>query len=119
MRQRPFSSKAWRFRCRPRPADAVTHARALLRDKRTVGDAFGLGLGLDLLAAALAALQRASESAVAYGAGQAFWDMVGHPQRGTPELGPLREGSERAARRQLGSDAYGTAYTWPHSRTAS
>ncbi|WP_128643331.1 hypothetical protein [Streptomyces sp. SS] len=32
-----------------RPADAVTHARAMLRDKRTMGDAFGLGLGLDLL----------------------------------------------------------------------
>ncbi|MFB7936609.1 NB-ARC domain-containing protein [Streptomyces sp. NPDC056049] len=94
-----------------RSADAAAHARAMLRDKRTIGDAFGLGLGLDLLAAALAALGRADESAAAYGAGQAFWDMVGHPQRGTPELGPVREQSERAARRQLGDDAYDTVFT--------
>ncbi|MFD4370623.1 ATP-binding protein [Streptomyces sp. NPDC058486] len=94
-----------------RPADAASHARAMLRDKRAIGDAFGLGLGLDLLAAALASLERAGESAVAYGAGQAFWNMVGHPQRGTPELGPLRERSERSARRQLGSAAYDTVYT--------
>ncbi|MFB6628267.1 NB-ARC domain-containing protein [Streptomyces sp. NPDC056362] len=93
-----------------RSADAASHARSMLRDKRTIGDAFGLALGLDLLAAALAALERAEESATAYGAGQALWEMVGHPQRGTPELGPLREQSEGAARRQIGSDAYDRAY---------
>jgi hypothetical protein len=31
---------------------------------------------------------------------------VGHPQRGTPELGPLRERYERTARRLPGDDAY-------------
>ncbi|MGW4702453.1 ATP-binding protein [Streptomyces sp. NPDC004285] len=93
-----------------RSAEAASHARSMLRDKRTIGDAFGLALGLDLLAAALAALERAEESATAYGAGQAFWEMVGHPQRGTPELGPLREHSERSARLQIGSDAYDAAY---------
>ncbi|MER7948894.1 NB-ARC domain-containing protein [Streptomyces sp. NPDC096079] len=93
-----------------RSADAAAHARAMLRDKRAIGDAFGLGLGLDLLAAALAALGQAEESATAYGAGQAFWEMVGHPQRGTPELGPLRERAEHSARRRIGSDAYDNAY---------
>ncbi|WP_426368490.1 ATP-binding protein [Streptomyces sp. E-08] len=93
-----------------RSADAAAHARSMLRGKQTIGDAFGLALGLDLLAAALAALERAEESATAYGAGQAFWDMVGHPQRGTPELGPLREHSERSARLQIGSEAYDHAY---------
>ncbi|MFE1904302.1 ATP-binding protein [Streptomyces gardneri] len=93
-----------------RPDDAAAHARSMLRDKLAIGDAFGLGLGLDLLAAALAALNRADESASAYGAGQAFWETVGHPQRGTPELGPLRERSQRSARQQIGDSAYDEAY---------
>ncbi|MFJ7126172.1 ATP-binding protein [Streptomyces sp. NPDC098101] len=93
-----------------RPADAAGHARAMLRDKRLLGDVFGLGLGLDLLAVALAALTRGEEAASAYGTGQVFWQMVGHPQRGTPELRPLRRGAELSARRQIGDGAYDTAY---------
>ncbi|MER8045468.1 regulator [Streptomyces sp. NPDC094032] len=93
-----------------RAADAAAHSRAMLRGKRLIGDAFGLGLGLDLLAVALAAQERGEEAAVAYGAGQVFWEMVGHPQRGTPELRPLRERAEQAARRQIGDGAYDSAY---------
>ncbi|MFE0645236.1 ATP-binding protein [Streptomyces sp. NPDC058877] len=93
-----------------RTADAVAHSRAMLRDKRLIGDAFGLGLGLDLLAVSLAARERGEEAAVAYGTGQLFWEMVGHPQRGTPELHPLREGAERSARQQIGNEAYDHAY---------
>ncbi|GAA2813146.1 ATP-binding protein [Streptomyces showdoensis] len=93
-----------------RASDAAAHSRAMLRDKRLIGDAFGLGLGLDLLAVALAALERGEEAAVAYGAGQVFWEMVGHPQRGTPELKPLRQDAERAARLQIGDGAYEEAY---------
>ncbi|MFF8805931.1 ATP-binding protein [Streptomyces omiyaensis] len=93
-----------------RAADAAAHARAMLRDKLLIGDAFGLGLGLDLLAVSLAALDRGEEAAVAYGAGQVFWEMVGHPQRGTPELGPLRVRAEREARRRIGDGAYEEAY---------
>ncbi|MEK9518548.1 NB-ARC domain-containing protein [Streptomyces venezuelae] len=94
-----------------RSAEAAAHARAMLRDKRLIGDAFGLGLGLDLLAAAMAALKQGDQSAVASGAGQVFWEMVGHPQRGTPELGPLREDAECAARAQIGNSAYDTTFT--------
>ncbi|MFE5485503.1 ATP-binding protein [Streptomyces sp. NPDC056527] len=93
-----------------RSADAALHARAMLRDKRLIGDTFGLGLGLDLLAAALTALEKGREAATASGAGQLFWSMVGHPQRGTPELKPLRQHAERAARRQIGDTAYDSAY---------
>ncbi|WP_374119596.1 NB-ARC domain-containing protein [Streptomyces sp. MBT42] len=89
-----------------RAGEAAAHARSMLRDKRLIGDAFGLGLGLDLLAAALAAMERGDQSAVASGAGQVFWQMVGHPQRGTPELGPLRDGAECVARAQIGNSAY-------------
>ncbi|MCZ4608998.1 hypothetical protein O3S80_35605, partial [Streptomyces sp. Lzd4kr] len=35
-------------------AAASTHARSMLRGKRSIGDRYGLALGLDLLAAALA-----------------------------------------------------------------
>ncbi|MFF5636975.1 ATP-binding protein [Streptomyces sp. NPDC012825] len=92
------------------PADAADHARAMLRDKRLIGDVFGLGLGLDLLAVALSALARGEEAASAYGTGRVFWQMVGHPQRGTPELQPLRRHAELSARRQIGDGAYDDAY---------
>jgi hypothetical protein len=36
--------------------------------------------------------------------------MVGHPQRGTPELGPLREACERQARAAVGDAAYQRAF---------
>ncbi|MER8235771.1 NB-ARC domain-containing protein [Streptomyces sp. NPDC094049] len=93
-----------------RSADAAGHARAMLRDKRLIGDAFGLGLGLDLLAAALTALDRAEESAAASGTGQVFWELVGHPQRGTPELEPMRRHAEQTARRRIGDTAYDNTY---------
>ncbi|MEU9865863.1 AAA family ATPase [Streptomyces sp. NPDC047971] len=93
-----------------RPADALVHARSMLRDKRLIGDTFGLGLGLDLLAAALTALECGRQAATAYGAGQVFWEMVGHPQRGTPELKPLRQHAEHTARLQIGDGAYEDAY---------
>ncbi|GGV00160.1 hypothetical protein GCM10010275_43610 [Streptomyces litmocidini] len=93
-----------------RPADAADHARAMLRDKLLIGDVFGLGLGLDLLAIALSALARGEEAASACGTGQVFWQMAGHPQRGTPELRPLRQNAELSARKQIGDDAYDAAY---------
>ncbi|MEV7673053.1 regulator [Streptomyces sp. NPDC088752] len=93
-----------------RPADAADHARAMLRGKRLMGDVFGLGLGLDLLVVALSALARGEEAASAYGTSQVFWQMVGHPQRGTPELQPLRRSAELSARKQIGDDAYDRAY---------
>ncbi|MDF3299201.1 ATP-binding protein [Streptomyces tropicalis] len=89
-----------------RVEDAAGHAVSMLEGKRHIGDSFGLALGLDLLAAALAA-QGAGEPAVAaYGAGETFWSAVGHPQRGTPELGPVRERYEATARSLLGDDGY-------------
>ncbi|WP_405983236.1 ATP-binding protein [Streptomyces sp. NBC_00158] len=93
-----------------RAADAAGHARSMLRGKQTIGDAFGLALGLDLLAVAFAAQGRGELSACAYGLGHRFWHMVGHPQRGTPELGALREQGEREARAQVGDAAYDRAY---------
>ncbi|MGW9451683.1 ATP-binding protein [Streptomyces sp. NPDC055632] len=93
-----------------RSADAARHARAMLRGKRLIGDVFGLGLGLDLLAVALSALSLGEEAASAYGTGEVFWRMVGHPQRGTPELQPLRRSAELSARKQIGDSVYDGAY---------
>ncbi|MFG2296121.1 ATP-binding protein [Streptomyces sp. NPDC048603] len=89
---------------------AAGHARSMIRGKQVIGDAFGLALGLDLMAAALAAQGRGEHSAAAYGVGQTYWETVGHPQRGTPELGPLREQAQRAARERAGEDRYARAY---------
>ncbi|MFC5030857.1 hypothetical protein ACQFX6_04680 [Streptomyces sp. DSM 41987] len=53
-----------------------------------------------------------------FGVGQAFWRTVGHPQRGTPELGPIREECERTARAGIGDEAY-EAYERAFRRGAS
>ncbi|WP_237405098.1 ATP-binding protein [Actinacidiphila reveromycinica] len=93
-----------------RPDEAATRARAMLDAKRQLGDAFGTALGLDLLAAALAAAGRAEHAVRVYGHGETFWRSVGHPQRGTPELRAVREEYERTARTALGDTRYARAY---------
>ncbi|MFI5762446.1 ATP-binding protein [Streptomyces sp. NPDC051563] len=93
-----------------RPAESAVHARAMLESKRELGDSFGTALGLDLLAAARAATGDGAGAARAYGTGQAYWQAVGHPQRGTPELASVREEFERTARGALGDQAYEEAF---------
>lgn len=93
-----------------RPEESAAHARAMLAAKQGIGDKFGLALGLDLLAAALAAQGRGAAAAQVYGSGQAIWRTVGHPQRGTPELREVREECERRARAALGDDVYAEVF---------
>lgn len=93
-----------------RPDEAAEYARTMLAGKRQLGDAFGVALGLDLLAAALAADGRAEQAAFVYGAGGAYWRRVGHPQRGAPELRPIRRQCEQSARAALGDAAYSAAF---------
>ncbi|MCX5128275.1 regulator [Streptomyces sp. NBC_00347] len=93
-----------------RPAESAVHARAMLEGKRELGDSFGTALGLDLLAAARAATGDGAGAARAYGTGHAYWQAVGHPQRGTPELASVREEFERTARGALGDQAYEAAF---------
>ncbi|SEF78679.1 Predicted ATPase [Actinacidiphila yanglinensis] len=92
------------------PAEAVAYARTMLESKQLLGDAFGIALGLDLLAAALAAAGRPEQAASVYGTGGAYWRSVGHPQRGAPELQPVRERCEQTSRAALGDDGYADAY---------
>ncbi|MFI2209669.1 ATP-binding protein [Streptomyces sp. NPDC020141] len=92
------------------PADAAEHARAMLACKNGIGDSFGIALGLDLLAAAIAAGGDGERAGLVYGTGQAFWSTVGHPQRGTPELADVRRQCERAAREGAGDRAFEAAY---------
>ncbi|MFJ2766348.1 ATP-binding protein [Streptomyces sp. NPDC087300] len=92
-----------------RPREAADHARAMLLGKQRIGDSFGIALGLDLLAAASAAQGRAEQAALLSGTGHAYWRNVGHPQRGTPELAPLRARTEQLAREGIGSKAYARA----------
>ncbi|MEV5983197.1 NB-ARC domain-containing protein [Streptomyces sp. NPDC052114] len=94
---------------RDRAFEAARHARAMLAGKRLLGDRFGIALGLDLLAAACAAQGQGEQAAFMFGAGQGFWRTVGHAQRGTPELGPVREEAERRARTVLGAESYALA----------
>ncbi|MFE5598358.1 ATP-binding protein [Streptomyces coelicoflavus] len=91
-----------------RSAHAVAHARSMLEGKRRIGDGFGLALGLDVLAAALAAEGAAEPAAEAYAVGETLWSSVGHPQRGTPELGPVRAHYESTVRALLGDERYET-----------
>ncbi|MCX0243516.1 ATP-binding protein [Streptomyces drozdowiczii] len=93
-----------------RAAPAAAHARAMLAGKHRLRDRFGIALGLDVLAAAIAAQGEGARAARVYGTGQVYWRMVGHPQRGTPELGPVRETCERRAREAVGDAAYRRAF---------
>ncbi|MEW1658614.1 MULTISPECIES: NB-ARC domain-containing protein [unclassified Streptomyces] len=93
-----------------RPEEAADHARAMLAAKRRINDNFGIALGLDLLAAAVAAQGRGAVAAQVYGGGQAIWRTVGHPQRGTPELRAVREQCERRARAAIGDEAYAETF---------
>ncbi|MCL7378960.1 regulator, partial [Streptomyces sp. 35G-GA-8] len=93
-----------------RPYQAEAFARSMVSGKEQLGDSFGIALGLDLLAAAIAAQGDGERAAHAYGTGQAFWRMVGHPQRGTPELAPVRAECERQARAAAGNPVYDEAF---------
>ncbi|MFF0445224.1 NB-ARC domain-containing protein [Streptomyces sp. NPDC004609] len=92
------------------PREAAEYARAMLACKKGLGDSFGIALGLDVLAAAIAAGGDGRRAGRVYGTGQAFWSTVGHPQRGTPELQAVREACERAARAGVGDAVYERAY---------
>ncbi|MFI7340971.1 tetratricopeptide repeat protein [Streptomyces sp. NPDC050085] len=92
-----------------RPRDAAVHARAMLQGKQLLGDRFGTALGIDVLAAALAEDGREEDAALLSGVGQAYWHAVGHVQRGTPELAPVRERTRQLALAALGEDVYALA----------
>ncbi|MFD5751885.1 ATP-binding protein [Streptomyces sp. NPDC127033] len=98
------------FLLQGRPYEAEAYARSMVAGKEELGDSFGIALGLDLLAAAVAAQGDGERAAHAYGTGQAFWRMIGHPQRGTPELEQVREECERQARVAAGNPAYENAF---------
>ncbi|WP_247690458.1 regulator [Streptomyces sp. B15] len=89
-----------------RACEAGAHARDMLRAKRRIRDRIGIALGLELLATAWALQGEPERAALAYGAGAQHWQMVGHPQRGTPEVAPLREEGQAAARARLGDAGY-------------
>ncbi|WP_432117229.1 ATP-binding protein [Streptomyces sp. bgisy032] len=91
-----------------RERDAVRHARATLEAKRHIGDAFGIALALDLLAIALADAGEPRAAVHAFGAAQRYWETVGHPQRGTPEMAPLRDHCQDRLLDLLGPTEYDT-----------
>ncbi|MFG2874083.1 ATP-binding protein [Streptomyces sp. NPDC048337] len=90
--------------------EAARHVRAMLSGKRLLGDRFGIALGLDLLAAAVAALGDGELAARLLGTGHAWWRTVGRPQMGSPSLTALRDQGERQARAAIGDAAYEIAF---------
>ncbi|MER7462362.1 NB-ARC domain-containing protein [Streptomyces sp. NPDC097981] len=90
--------------------EAARHVRAMLSGKRLLGDRFGIALGLDLLAAAVAALGDGELAARLLGTGHAWWRTLGRPQIGSPSLKALRDQGERQARATIGDEAYETAF---------
>ncbi|MFJ3770455.1 ATP-binding protein [Streptomyces sp. NPDC090075] len=89
-----------------RTLDAVGHARAVLDAKRHIGDDFGIAMALDLLAIALSDAGEERSAAHAFGAALRFWETVGHPQRGTPEMAALRDACEERLVHALGRQEY-------------
>ena len=93
-----------------RPAEAAAHARAMLAGKRLLHDSFGIAMGLDLLACAVAAQGEGEDGALLLGVGQECWRTVGKAQMGAPELTAVRAQCERRARAALGDGAYDSAF---------
>ncbi|CAO0828756.1 hypothetical protein SMICM17S_04623 [Streptomyces microflavus] len=93
-----------------RPRHAESHARAMLASKHELHDSLGIALGLDLLAGAIAARGDGVAAARTSGTGHTYWRIIGHPHRGTPELGAIREQWELQARQAAGNTAYERAY---------
>ncbi|MFM9368453.1 ATP-binding protein [Streptomyces sp. Da 82-17] len=89
---------------------ALEHARSMLASKQQIGDTFGIALGLDMLAASYSASGDGRSAALASGAGQRLWEAVGHPQRGAPDVQPLREMGESTARQLVGAGTYENYY---------
>lgn len=89
-----------------RAARATAHAVAMLEGRRRIGDSFGVALGLDVLAAALAAEGAGERAVAAFTAAGTYWGAVGRPQRGAPELAPVRDRYERTARTLLGEERH-------------
>ncbi|MER5929117.1 NB-ARC domain-containing protein [Streptomyces sp. NPDC002054] len=92
------------------PDEAARHVRAMLSGKRLLGDRFGIALGLDLLAAAVAAQGDGELAARLLGNGHAWWRTVGRPQMGSPSLTAVRDAGERQARAAIGDAAYEIAF---------
>ncbi|MGW0362849.1 ATP-binding protein [Streptomyces sp. NPDC002990] len=91
--------------------EAARHVRAMLSGKRLLGDRLGIALGLDLLAASVAALGDGELAARLFGTGHAWWRTVGRPQMGgAPSLTALRDEGERQARAAIGDAAYEAAF---------
>ncbi len=93
-----------------RPAEAAAHARAMLGGKRLLHDSFGIAIGLDLLACAVAFQGDGEDGALLLGVGQECWRTVGKAQMGAPELTAVRQRCERRARAALGDGAYDSAF---------
>lgn len=92
------------------PHEAEGYARSMLGGRDVLLDSFGTALGLDLLAATIAAQGDGEGAAHAFGTGQAYWHTVGHPQRRTPELAEVRADCERRARETVGGAIYEEAF---------
>lgn len=82
----------------------------MLSGKRLLGDRFGIALGLDVLAAAVAGLGDGELAARLLGTGHAWWRTVGRPQMGSPSLTALRDEGERQARAAIGDAAFESAF---------
>ncbi|WP_307781844.1 LuxR C-terminal-related transcriptional regulator [Streptomyces sp. MBT65] len=88
---------------------ARIHARQCLRLKRAVGDVFGIGMTLELLAAVHARDGEGRPAAVLLGAAARIWQDAHVALDRTPSHGPVRTEAEEGARALLG-DAFKSAY---------
>ena len=88
---------------------ARVHARECLRLKRAVGDVFGIGMTLELLAAVNAREGEGRSAAVLLGAAKRIWQDAHVALDRTPSHGPVRTEAEDGARALLG-DGFKCAY---------
>ncbi|MBQ0850277.1 regulator [Streptomyces sp. BH-SS-21] len=89
-----------------RAQDGTRHARSALAAQEHIRDAFGIAMVMDVLALALADAGDGPAAVYAFGAAARFWETVGNPQRGTPEMASLRDECETRLVSSMGRERY-------------
>lgn len=89
---------------------AVADALACLDIKEKLGDLHTITMSFDLLAVCYAGLGDYERAAALYGAGDAYWKLLGTPIRMGPGYTNIRRGAGDTALAELGEDTYNAAY---------
>ncbi|MEU5700246.1 ATP-binding protein [Streptomyces aurantiacus] len=89
---------------------AVRNARTSLVGHSLLNSTLGVAFTLDVLASAVVATGDGHRAARLLAVGQRIWERLGSPHMDSPDLIAARRDREHLVRREIGEEAYRTAY---------